>query len=140
MTRKSEETRRNGAVALRLTDEQFEQLIGNLLRGGVIFAALVVLIGGIFYLRRHGMEHPAYGVFTGEPTQLRYVDGIIGWAREWRGRGIIQLGILLLIATPIARVALSLCAFILQRDRTYVFLTAIVLAVLFYSLVKGGSL
>jgi uncharacterized membrane protein len=52
----------------------------------------------------------------------------------FRGRGLIQLGLLLLIATPVARVAFSLLAFVLQRDRTYVMLTAFVLLLLLASL------
>jgi uncharacterized membrane protein len=56
---------------------------------------------------------------------------------SFRGRGIIQLGLLLLIATPIARVALSVVAFAIQRDRLYVVATLIVLAVLMYSLTGG---
>ena len=44
---------------------------------------------------------------------------------------------MLLIATPIARVLFSVVAFALQRDRTYVVVTLIVLAVLLYSLIRG---
>ena len=47
---------------------------------------------------------------------------------------MIQLGLLLLIATPVARVAFSLVAFIRQRDRTYIVITTIVLGLLLYSL------
>ena len=50
------------------------------------------------------------------------------------GRGIIQLGLLLLIATPVARVVFSVIGFVRQRDFVYVVLTLIVLAVLLYSL------
>ncbi len=49
-------------------------------------------------------------------------------------RSVIQLGLLLLIATPIARVAFSVVAFAVQRDRVYVGLSAVVLAVLLWSL------
>jgi uncharacterized membrane protein len=49
----------------------------------------------------------------------------------------VQLGLVLLIATPVARVAMSLVAFILQRDRVYVVVTLIVLAVLIFSLTGG---
>jgi uncharacterized membrane protein len=53
-------------------------------------------------------------------------------------KGIIQFGLLFLIATPIARVAFSVIAFALQRDRVYVSVTLIVLGLLLYSLVGGG--
>jgi len=56
-----------------------------------------------------------------------------------RGRGIIQLGLLLLIATPVARVAFSIAAFAMQRDRLYVVVTLMVLAILLYSLTSGQA-
>jgi uncharacterized membrane protein len=54
-----------------------------------------------------------------------------------RGRSIIQFGLLLLIATPVARVLISAVAFALQRDRTYVLITLAVLGVLLLSLWGG---
>ncbi len=121
-------------MARRWTDEQFETLLGNLLRGGVFVAAAFVLAGAMLFLVRHGSEPPGYHVFRGEPSDLRSVGGIIADGFDLRGRGLIQLGLLLLIATPIARVVLSAAAFAVQRDRRYVVFTLIVLAVLFYSL------
>lgn len=112
------------------TDERVEGIIGTLLRTGVSAAALVTLLGGAVYLIRHGANMPHYYVFQGEPADLRDVAGIVGEARSLSGRGLIQLGVLLLIATPVARVAFSVVAFALQRDRTYVVITLLVLAVL----------
>jgi uncharacterized membrane protein len=74
---------------------------------------------------------------VGEPTDLRTLSGIVKDALAFRGRGLIQLGLLLLIATPLARVAFSVVAFAIQRDRLYVGVTLIVLAVLIYSLMGG---
>ena len=54
-----------------------------------------------------------------------------------RPRHLIQLGLLILIATPVARVAFALLAFWFRRDHAYMAITAIVLAVLVYSL-NGG--
>jgi len=70
----------------------------------------------------------------GEPTDLRSVSGIVKDALAFRGRGLIQLGLLVLIATPVARVAFSVAAFAMQRDRLYVVVALIVLAVLMCSL------
>lgn len=119
-------------------DERVERIIGALLRLGVIAAATVVLAGGIVYLARHGREIPDYGVFRGEPEDLRSVPGILGGIRRLSGRSIIQFGLLLLIATPVARVAFSMVAFAIQKDKLYVAMTAIVLAVLVFSL-SGGT-
>ena len=119
------------------TDQYVEELIGTLLRTGVTLAAAVVFFGASVYLVRHGRAAPQYHVFMGEPTDLRTVSGIVKDALAFRGRGLIQLGLLLLIATPLARVAFSVAAFAIQRDRLYVVVTLIVLAVLMYSL-RGG--
>jgi uncharacterized membrane protein len=115
-------------------DERVEQVMGNLLRGGVIVAATVVFVGGFFYLWHNGSALPHYRVFRGEPADLRTISGIVAGAIELGSRALIQLGLLLLVATPVARVVFSVFAFARERDRTYVALTSIVLAVLFYSL------
>ncbi len=126
-------------TSFRLTDQQVETIIGNLLRTSVIIAALVVLLGGVIYLVRFMGTHPDYRVFTGEPKDLRTVSGILMDALTIHSRGIIQVGLLILIATPVARVTLALFAFALQRDRIYVVVSLIVLTVLVYSL-SGGRL
>jgi uncharacterized membrane protein len=120
------------------TDRQMDAVIGILLRVGVSVSSLVVLAGGVLYLMRHGATTPDYRVFQGEPSDLRSLPGIVQDALSLRARGVIQLGLLLLIATPILRVAFTVLAFALQRDRTYVVVTLIVLSVLLYSL-TGGS-
>ena len=119
------------------TEHQVEQFIGNLLRGGVLIAAVVVLLGGSVYLVRHGTALPFYASFQGEPEELRSIPGILAHVWALRGRGIIQLGLLLLIATPVARVLCAMVAFALQRDWLYVGVTAVVVSVLVYSLLGG---
>jgi uncharacterized membrane protein len=121
-----------------LTDEQMDRIISVLLRSGVLISALVVLVGGILYLMHYGAVLPEYRVFRGEPAVLRSLSGIVKDALSFDSRGIIQFGLLLLVATPVARVAFSILAFALQRDRTYVIITLIVLGVLLYSLTGGG--
>ena len=115
-------------------DKKTDKIIGILLRAGVLASALVVLSGGILYLVRYGFTVPNYEIFRGEPPTWRSVLPIIKSAFSLNPCGIIQLGLLLLIATPIARVIFSVCAFALQRDRIYVFVTLIVLGILLYSL------
>jgi uncharacterized membrane protein len=120
------------------TDQKTEDIIGTLLRAGVTLAAAVVLAGGLLYLARHGREPANYRVFQGEPTDLRHVASIVRDAFALHSRGIIQLGLLLLIATPIARVAFAVFAFAAERDKLYVVFTLIVLGILMYSLM-GSS-
>ena len=121
----------------RWTDDQVEQTMGRLLRTGVIIAAAVVLLGGAIYVTKHGREVPDYATFHSVPAPLRSITGTVESATSFQGRGIIQLGVLLLVATPVARVMLSVVAFAQQRDRRYVMVTLLVLTVLFYSLVRG---
>lgn len=122
----------------KITDETIERLVSVLLLSGVVISGLVVFSGGIYYLARHGHEKTDYHTFHGQPAIDRILGQIIEGAIALRARSIIQLGILLLIATPIARVAFSLVGFALERDRTYVVITAIVLCVLLYSLISGA--
>ena len=121
------------------TDQRIDEIMGKLLRTGVILSAIFVLAGGALYLIRHRTPVTDYHVFRGEPAELRTVTGIFHETLAFRGRGLIQLGLLFLIATPIARVAFSLLAFLYERDWTYVLVTLIVLAVLIYSLVGGHA-
>ena len=115
-------------------DVRFEQLLGKLLISGVAVAASVVLAGGIVYLFRHGEQGQSYQVFQGEPAELRNFRDTVILAFHGMGRGLIQLGIMLLIATPVARVTLSLFSFLFRRDYMYTIFTLIVLSVLLYSL------
>jgi len=117
------------------TDQKVEGVIGNLLRTGVILSATVVLIGAAIYLLRHGGSPADYRVFQGEPNDLRSLPGIIQRSIHLSGRGIIQLGLLLLIATPVARVAFAIYGFAAEGDRLYVAFSSLVLAVLLYSLI-----
>ena len=115
-------------------DQKIEGIIGNLLRIGVGTAAAVVLVGAAAYLVRHGFGHANYRVFRGEPSDLRTLRGIVRAALGLHPRGIIQLGLVLLIATPVARVAFSVFAFAVERDRMYVVFTLMVLGILILSL------
>ncbi len=121
----------------RMTDDAFDRLLGAVLRAGVIISAAVVLIGAAIYLVRHGHELPMYHVFRGEPGNLTSIRGIFAEVRALRGRGVIQFGLLLLIATPIARVVFSVAGFVRQRDWLYVAVTTLVLALLLYSLLTA---
>ena len=108
-------------------------VISYLLRLGVTMAAMITLTGGVFYLVQSGLSVPSYGVFHGEPSTLRDIPDIAASALAGHARAIMQLGLLVLIATPIARVLFSVFAFLLERDYLYVIVTLIVLAILVLS-------
>lgn len=122
------------------TDRRIENILGNLLRAGVTLSAAIVFCGAVVYLVRHGHALADYRVFQGEPSDLRSVPGIVRDATQLSGRGIIQLGLLFLIATPVARVILSIWGFAAEHDRMYVVFTVIVLAILIFSLVGSSQM
>ena len=126
----------NGQPAV--TDRGIEVALGAVLRIGVVLSGAIVLLGAGIYIFRHAHELADYRIFRGEPSDFRTIPGIVRSVRHGRGRGWIQLGLLVLIATPIARVVFSVVGFILERDRLYVAFTLIVLAVLLYSLLGSG--
>jgi uncharacterized membrane protein len=116
------------------SDRQIESIIGQLLRAGVLLAAVVVLAGGILYLAQDGALTPHYHHFRREPSELSNIPGIVQGTLRLQSGAIIQFGLLLLILTPICRVAFSIVAFALERDFMYVIFTVIVLTVLLYAL------
>ena len=120
--------------APRWNDLRIEIIIGRLLQTGVSLAASVVMIGAVVYLAHHGHDIANYAVFHGEPQALMGLGAIVRGALHGSGRAIIQLGLLLLIATPVARVAFSAVAFAIERDYLYVAITLVVLVILLYSL------
>jgi uncharacterized membrane protein len=116
------------------TDIKMDIVIGNLLRFGVSIAAAVVLTGFIIYLiGAHGVLLD-YRHFHGTPITPAQFGSILRNAAKLDGRSVIQLGILLLVATPAARVIFCIIAFAVERDWLYVLVSTIVLVVLLYSL------
>jgi uncharacterized membrane protein len=108
-------------------DQRIDRTVAQLLLVGVAVAASVVLLGGIVFLAQQGAEAFDFATFRGEPDHLRTVPGILKGALSLSGQGVIQLGILLLIATPVARVLFSAFAFARKRDKVYVIITLVVL-------------
>lgn len=118
---------------------QLERVLGVLLRSGVLLAAFVVAIGAVLFLLHHGFQQPDYSTFHAQPPELRSVGAIVVAASKLDALAVTQFGLLLLIATPIARVVFSLVGFIVQRDWMYIVVTALVLALLLFGLFGGGS-
>lgn len=108
-----------------MTDEAIERTVGNLLRAGVVLAALLVAAGGVWLLATEGSAPAGYHVFHKGAGGLHFPQG---------PGAMILAGLLVLIGTPVARVLFSLAAFGLERDWLYVGITAFVFAVLVYSI------
>jgi uncharacterized membrane protein len=113
-------------------DLKMELAISRMLRVGVSLAAIVVLVGSCLYLAQgHGVA-PDYRHFHGISSPADRIHPLYVM-NHWDSRSIIRLGILLLIATPIVRVAFCLYSFAVQRDKIYVLVSSVVLLVLLYS-------
>ena len=121
----------------KLTDYDMEQLIGQVLRYGVLISGIIAIIGGLWYLYQQGSGIPHYTSFNGEPAGYTTLTGIIEGLSKGSATEIIQLGVLILIATPILRIVFSLISFIVEKDRMYVMITLLVLAIILFSMFGG---
>jgi uncharacterized membrane protein len=120
------------------TDQDLDLSVAAMLRFGVTLAAVVVFAGGMLYLRHPWTPIPNYSHFRPAGRSLSTISGIFDGLIHLHPQSIIQFGLLLLIATPVARVVLCVIGFARQRDRLYVLVSSVVLIVLIYSLSKGA--
>jgi len=118
----------------QISDYDIESIMGRLLITGVIISGSLILFGGIYYLIQKGFTIPQYKTFIGEPSHLRSVKQIITGVAHFDSLSIIQLGLLLLIATPISRVVFSVIGFLFEKDYMYVVISLIVLIIIAYSI------
>jgi uncharacterized membrane protein len=114
-----------------------EMTMGRLLQFGVLLASFVMLVGGILYVMAHHDGAPDYRVFKSEPQTLRHIGGVMSRVAAGDSAAIIQLAVLLLIATPVARVVFALIAFGIERDKLYIGVSAVVLAVLLVGFLRS---
>ncbi len=122
-----------------VTIRRMEKLIGYVLLAGVLTSAAIVLFGGALYMWRHGSTPVHYRIFRGEPSDLRSLAGIWKDFTEGSGRGAIQFGLMLLVGIQVIRVALTGVLFLLNRDKVFVVITFLVLAMLSYALFFAGE-
>src|ERR1700740_2866714 len=121
----------------KFKDTDMQLIIGWILRGGVAVSMAVVVIGGVFFLYRHGHSVPDFRAFKGVPDFINSPQKVFESALQLRGQAIIQLGIALLIATPILRVVFAAIGFILEKDHLYTLISIIVLLVIIISMITG---
>jgi uncharacterized membrane protein len=119
------------------TDLQLEIEIARMLLVGIVVSALVVVLGGALAFHDTSLAAPNYAHFHPMTGSLSSIKGIVQGALHLRADAVIQLGLLLLVATPVARVVFCVVGFARQRDRLYVAVSSTVLMILIYSLVRG---
>ncbi len=115
-------------------DKDIEKIMGKLLQYGVLISAVIVMIGAFFYLYQHGSELPQYQKFNGEPNGLIQLKLVLENSLKGNGRAIIQAGLFVLIATPIARIIFSIGGYIMEKDFRYIIIASIVLFIILYNL------
>ena len=120
-----------------MTDDKLGVLIGTVLRTGVLTAAMLVAVSGVLYLIQHHADPVRYGTFRIEDPDLRTLHGIWRSVLRLESEATIQLGLVLLIATPIARVALAAVGFWVEGDHLYVAVGVTVLSILMFSLLHS---
>jgi uncharacterized membrane protein len=125
---------------LNLKDpESMSTVIGNVLRYGVILSAAVVLFG-TFLLATTNAGSESSGTLTYFPNQIPHgsydvsLQGLFKGLVSFNAFSWIELGVLILIATPVSRVLISVLLFAAERDRLYVAVTAVVLVLLLFSM------
>ena len=120
-----------------MDDRRLETIIGRLLQAGVLLAAAIVFVGGVLYLASHHAEPASYHAFAVGSPATRTLSGVAHSAAHGDSQALIQLGLLLLVLTPIARVGVAVVGFLLERDRLYAAVSLIVLLILAFSLLHA---
>jgi uncharacterized membrane protein len=117
----------------KIQDTDLEMVIGQLLRYGVLLSSVIVAAGGIIYLYRHGTQAPLYRQFKGEPSKMKEIKPLWQAVLRGEGRPLIQLGLMVLVATPIARILFSVFGYLLEKDYLYTVITMVVLLVILWN-------
>ncbi len=114
---------------------QAELVTANVLRGGVLLSASLVTIGAVMFYVHYAMYGADANLFP------HSIDTVLAGIARGDARSVIVLGLLVLLVTPVLRVAVSIFVFALERDWRYVVITSIVLGVLLLSffLGRGGA-
>lgn len=116
-----------------MNDFDIEAAMGKLLRAGVIASAMIVLAGALLYLADHASDIADHHRFRGEPAALTHPDEILTQGLRLQSDSIIQLGLVLLILTPVARIVFAIIGFLLEKDFLYVCIGLVVLSIILLS-------
>ena len=123
----------------KFRDTDMQLLLGRVLRAGTVVSISIVFFGGVIYLYRHGHSVANYKVFIGTPDFVQHAASLFSGAYSLKGQAIIQLGIILLIATPIFRVIFSAIGFVFEKDYLYVGISLLVVLIIFVSALSGHA-
>lgn len=120
-----------------------ESVISTILRGGVGISVTIITIGVVLTFVHHRdyfSSRPALGqLIDARASYTASVASVLAGTREGHGQAIVMIGILVLIATPVVRVAASIALFAAEHDRVYVVITTVVLLLLLLSFAIGAA-
>lgn len=134
----------NKIINALMSKRTMELLIGKILRYGVILACSISIFGGIVYLFQHYGETNSRYMASSISTEsfieqhgYANIGDVFNGLSNFDGAAIILLGVCVLIATPVIRVAFSAIAFLVEKDYLYVTITLIVLAIIVANMFLG---
>ncbi|HSY52680.1 MAG TPA: DUF1634 domain-containing protein [Thermoanaerobaculia bacterium] len=117
--------------------------VSTLLRTGVLLSITIVAAGMVITFLHHPdyvSSRSALARLTAPGTHSPSTIGeVIAGVRRGSGQAFVMAGLLVLIATPVARVLISIVSFAVERDRLYVAITAVVFVVLMISFAVGSA-
>ena len=115
--------------------------IAAVLRGGVLLSIATIVIGITITFVHHPnyfSSRPALGQLTSPGSHFpNSISEVASGIRDGRGQAVMMLGLLILIATPVMRVALSVIIFIIEKDRLFAAITAAVFLILMFAFAVG---
>ncbi|MPT33322.1 MAG: DUF1634 domain-containing protein [Chryseobacterium sp.] len=118
------------------TDIDLNRSVGNLLRLGVILSVVTSLIGFV-KLFLEGFKMPKYKLLDMGSSSEKVWGSFWDSLSKGEGMAIIQLGILLLILTPLVRIIFALIGYLKEKDYVYVVISTIVLVIMVVSFLTG---
>ena len=119
--------------------ETMTAVVGNVLRYGVLISAVIIVFGTLELIAASG-NSDVLGAIAYNPDRIPHgnfevgLSGLVMGLIGLQPYSLIELGAIVLIATPVSRVLISVFLFAAERDRLYVVVTTVVLSLLLFSI------
>ena len=119
--------------------DTMNNVVGNALRVGVVTSAVIILFGTVLLMANNGLSTTSNDLTynTGRVPHGSFdisLSGLFSGVASLQPYSIIELGVIVLLATPVTRVIISVLLFAAEGDKAYVYITAVVLTLLLFSM------